>query len=46
MRDEIRKINDHLFIGLGHMALGGGKINPAPFALVGPAKAWVGVDQP
>jgi hypothetical protein len=46
MRDEIRRINDHLFLGLGYMALGGGKINPAPFALIGPAKAWVGVDQP
>jgi len=46
MRDEIRRINDRLFLGLGYMALGGGKINPAPFALVGPAKAWVGVDQP
>lgn len=46
MRDEVRRINDDLFLGLGYMALGGGKINPAPFALVGPAKAWVGVDQP
>lgn len=45
MRDEIRRINDHLFLGLGYMALGGGKINPAPFALIGPAKQWVGVDQ-
>jgi len=35
MRDEIRKINDNLFLGLGYMALGGGKINPAPFALIG-----------
>ena len=46
MRDELRKINDNLFLGLGYMALGGGKINPAPFVLVGPAKEWVGVDQP
>jgi len=45
MRDEIRRINDHLFLGLGYMALGGGKINPAPFVLIGPAKEWVGVDQ-
>lgn len=45
MRDEIRKINDHLFLGLGYMALGGGSINPAPFALMGPAKEWVGVDK-
>ncbi len=46
MRDEVRKINDNLFLGLGYMALGGGSINPAPFALMGPAKQWVGVDQP
>lgn len=46
MRDELRKINDNLFIGLGYMALGGGKINPAPFVVIGPAKEWVGVDKP
>ena len=45
MRDEIRQINENLFIGAGYMALGGGPINPAPFALIGPAKAWVGPDQ-
>jgi hypothetical protein len=45
MRDEIRKINDHLFIGIGYMGLGGGSINPAPFVLMGPAKEWVGVDK-
>jgi len=45
MRDEIRKINDHLFIGIGYMGLGGGSINPAPFVLIGPAKEWVGVDK-
>ena len=38
MRDEIRRINDRLYLGMGHMALGGGAINPAPFLLVGPAK--------
>jgi hypothetical protein len=42
MRDEIRQINDNLFIGAGYMALGGGPINPAPFALMGPPKPWVG----
>lgn len=46
MRDELRKINGNLIIGLGYMALGGGKINPAPFVLTGPAKDWVGVDTP
>ncbi len=38
MRDEIRKINQRLYLGMGHMALGGGAINPAPFLLIGPAK--------
>ncbi|HRV45868.1 MAG TPA: hypothetical protein P5208_11245 [Smithellaceae bacterium] len=46
MRDELRKINDRLLIGLGYMDLGGGKINPAPFVLVGRAKDWVGIDPP
>lgn len=36
MRDEIRRINDRLYLGMGHMALGGGAINPAPFLLLGP----------
>lgn len=44
MRDEIRKINDNLYIGAGHMALGGGALNPAPFVLIGPPKPWVGAD--
>ncbi len=44
MRDEIRQINDTLFIGAGYMGLGGGSINPAPFALIGPPKPWVGSD--
>jgi hypothetical protein len=45
MRDEIRQINDTLFIGAGYMGLGGGPINPAPFALIGPPKPWVGPDR-
>lgn len=44
MRDEIRQINDNLFIGAGYMGLGGGPINPAPFVLVGPPQPWVGPD--
>jgi len=44
MRDEIRQINDNLFIGAGYMGLGGGPINPAPFALIGPPKPWAGPD--
>ena len=44
MRDELRKINASLFIGAGHMGLGGGPSNPAPFALVGTPRPWVGPD--
>ena len=35
MHDEIRIINKRLYIGLGHMAVFGGSINPAPFLLHG-----------
>ncbi|MCU0598799.1 MAG: hypothetical protein MUE70_06000 [Desulfobacterales bacterium] len=45
MKDEIRQINDNLFIGAGYMALGGGPMNPAPFALIGPPNPWIGPDQ-
>lgn len=45
MRDEIRQINAGLFIGMGYMAIGGGSINPAPFALAGPATPWQGADE-
>jgi hypothetical protein len=44
MHDELRKINDTLYIGMGHMALGGGAINPAPFVVMGPPEKWVGAD--
>ena len=45
MRDEIRRINQNLFIGAGYMGLGGGSVNPAPFALIGPPMPWVGPDK-
>jgi hypothetical protein len=41
MHDEIRKINDQLFLGMGYMAAGGGSINPAPFVLYGKPDKWV-----
>lgn len=44
MHDEVRKINDTLFICMGYMAIGGGSINPAPFILHGKPSAWVGPD--
>jgi hypothetical protein len=45
MRDELRRINKNLYLGLGYMGLGGGSINPAPFVVMGPAKAWAGADK-
>eukprot|EP00752_Nemacystus_decipiens_P012270 g10876.t1 len=36
MRDEIRKVNDKLFVGLGYIQAFGGKYNTAPFVLEGP----------
>jgi hypothetical protein len=45
MRDEVRKINDNLYICMGHMGIGGGAINPTPFVLLGPPTPWVGLEQ-
>lgn len=42
MRDELRKVNQDLFVGFGCMAAGGGTINPSPFIVYGPARPWVG----
>lgn len=44
MRDELRRVNERLYLGMGYMGIGGGAINPAPFALVGPPTAWMGAD--
>ena len=41
MRDELRKINDSLFIGMGYMPIGGGSINPGPFLVFAPPSPWV-----
>jgi hypothetical protein len=46
MRDEIRRINGGLYLGMGAMAASGGTLNPMPFILHGQAKQWVGADQP
>ena len=45
MHDEIRKINDRLYLGMGYMAAGGGSINPAPFVLYGSPSEWKGIDK-
>jgi len=42
MRDEVRKINDNLYICMG---IGGGAINPASFVLLGPPTPWGGLEQ-
>ncbi|MGQ9843203.1 MAG: hypothetical protein ACUVRK_06500 [Spirochaetota bacterium] len=44
MRDEIRKINDTLYMGMGYMGLRGGPANPAFFTLVGKPNPWLGPD--
>ena len=45
MHDEVRKINDNLYLGMGYMAAGGGSINPAPFILYQQPSPWVGPDK-
>lgn len=45
MRDELRRLKDGLYIGLGYMGLGGGSVNPSLFIVHGPAKDWVGPDK-
>lgn len=42
MRDELRRINANLYVGLGCMASGGGAINPSLFIVQGPPKEWIG----
>jgi hypothetical protein len=45
MRDEVRKINDRLYIGMGCLAWNMGTLNPVPFLLYGPPDSWVGPDK-
>lgn len=45
MHDEIRRINDELYLGMGFMSIGGGPANPAPFVLYGEPSNWVGPDK-
>lgn len=44
MRDEIRQVNEKLYLGFGYMLAGGGAANPAPFVLAGKARPFVGAD--
>jgi len=41
MKDEVRKVNDTLYLGLGRLTITLGKINPFPFVLMGPPEPWV-----
>jgi len=44
MTDEVRKVNDTLFLGIGRLTVTFGKFNPMPFVLIGPPDPWVGSD--
>lgn len=44
MHDEIRMINDDLFICAGFISAFGGPLNPGPFTLLGPPVEWVDPD--
>lgn len=44
MTDEVRKVNDRLFLGIGRLTITFGKYNPMPFVLMGPPDPWVGSD--
>ncbi|MBU1170548.1 MAG: hypothetical protein KKD44_13375 [Proteobacteria bacterium] len=46
MTDEVRKVNDRLYLGIGRLTVIFGKYNPQPFVLIGPPDAWVGPDIP
>ena len=44
MRDEIRRINDKLFIAMGCLKWNLDTFNPSPFILFGEPASWVGPD--
>lgn len=44
MTDEVRKVNDKLFLGIGRLTVTFGKFNPMPFVLMCPPDPWVGPD--
>jgi hypothetical protein len=46
MTDEVRKVNDTLFLGIGRLTITFGKFNPMPFVLMGPPAPWIGPDIP
>ncbi len=44
MTDEVRKVNDNLFLGIGRLTITLGKFNPMPFVMIGPPDPWIGPD--
>ena len=44
MTDEVRKVNNKLFLGIGRLTIIFGKFNPMPFMMIGPPDPWVGPD--
>jgi hypothetical protein len=44
MTDEVRKVNERLYLGIGRLTITFGKYNPMPFVLIGPPDPWVGPD--
>jgi len=46
MTNEVRKVNDTLYLGIGRLTITLGKFNPMPFVLMGPPDPWFGPDIP
>ena len=44
MHDEVRKINDQLYIGVGAVSWSMDTLNPMPFAIYGLPDPWIGPD--
>lgn len=44
MTDEVRRVNDKLFLGIGRLTITFGKFNPMPFVMIGLPDPWIGPD--
>lgn len=44
MTDEVRQINNNLYLGIGRLTITFGKFNPMPFVMMGPPDPWIGPD--
>ena len=40
MHDEVRQVNENLYICAGYLATTGGPLNPGPFTIIGPPKEF------